>query len=57
MIRPENETEDFLLSILKIVKHSFNKLVQNLRKHLNLKSSNEEKYFSSIHQFILKEFG
>ena len=33
MIQPKNETEDFLLSITKIVKHSFNKPIQNLKKH------------------------
>ena len=37
MIRPKNETEDLLLSIIKIVKRLLTKLIGNQKKRLNLK--------------------
>ena len=50
MIRPKNETEDLLLSKLKIAKHLLNKLIPDQKKHWNSNSTNQQKRFTSIQQ-------
>ena len=57
MIRTENEIQDLLLSITKLVKSWLSKLIENRKKPSNLKCSNQEKHFILIHQFTSKETG
>ena len=56
MIQPKNETEDLLLSITKNCE-TLNKLIENQKKHSNLKCSSREKHFILTHQFTRKETG
>ena len=43
--------------LLKTVKRFLNRLTEKQKKHLKLKTWNQEKYFISVHLFILKEIG
>ena len=46
MIRPKNETEDFLISITKSVKLSLNKLIEKQKKLWNLSLIKSKKNIS-----------
>ena len=53
--RPRNETEDLLLSITKTkktVKRLLNRLKENRKKHLNLKSPGQGKLYNSNQLFF-----
>ena len=43
--------------LLKIAKRLLNKHIENLKKLLNPKWSNQEKHFISIHYFTINEIG
>ena len=56
MIRPKNETGDFLLSITKECKTPFKQIhtkAQKHKKHLNLSSHSQNKPFILHHLLIL----
>ena len=57
MIQPKNETEDLLLSITKSCETLIKQLIGKQKKHWNLNLPNQEKLFSSIHQYRTKDFG
>ena len=57
VFRPKRELKIYYFPSLKIVKRSLNKLFRNLKKHPNLGTLNQRKYFHLHNPSRLKDLG